>query len=65
MAKIRQNRQIHHADFAWTNSTKIRQNYQIHELNRQIHQIHEIYEIHEIHEIDESIILRAFLDISG
>ena len=59
MAKIRQNRQIHHADFAWTNSTKIRQNYQIHELNRQIH---EIYEIHEIH---ESIILRAFLDISG
>ena len=59
MAKIRQNRQIHHADFAWTNSTEIRQNYQIHELNRQIH---EIYEIHEIH---ESIILRAFLDISG
>ena len=56
MAKIRQNRQIYHADFAWTNSTKIRQNYQIHELNRQIH---------EIHEIHESIILRAFLDISG
>ena len=35
---------------------KIRQNYQIHELNRQIH---------EIHEIHESMILRAFLDISG
>ena len=34
MAKIRQNRQNHHADFALTNLTKIHQNCQIHEIHR-------------------------------
>ena len=34
MAKIRQNRQNHPADFALTNLTKIHQNCQIHEIHR-------------------------------